>query len=84
MYLTRYARVLPDGTREKWHQTVERVVNGTMRMQERWFKVGIHVKTHFFYSCPHRPSSFVCSSFLFISIPFRSDAVYFLISSLVL
>lgn len=38
VYITRYARVLPDGSREKWYQTVERVVNGTIRMQERWIK----------------------------------------------
>lgn len=33
VYQTRYARVLPDGSKEQWHQTVERVVNGTYNMQ---------------------------------------------------
>jgi ribonucleoside-triphosphate reductase len=36
VYQTRYARVLPDGSKEKWYQTVERVVNGTYNMQKRW------------------------------------------------
>lgn len=37
VYTTRYARIRPeDGQREQWHQTVERVVNGTFNMQRKW------------------------------------------------
>jgi len=36
VYATRYARALPSGGMEVWWQTVERVVNGTYRMQQRW------------------------------------------------
>ena len=35
-YHRTYSRLLPSGVREKWYQTVERVVNGTYRMQQRW------------------------------------------------
>jgi hypothetical protein len=38
VYNTRYSRVLPDGSMEQWHQTVERVVNGTYNMQKRWIE----------------------------------------------
>ncbi|DAZ95815.1 TPA: hypothetical protein N0F65_008534 [Lagenidium giganteum] len=39
VYLRTYSRVKQDGvTKEKWHETVERVVNGTFGMQKRWFK----------------------------------------------
>lgn len=31
-------RVLPDGSKEQWWQTVERVVNGTYNMQKRWIQ----------------------------------------------
>jgi ribonucleoside-triphosphate reductase len=33
-----YSRTKLDGTKEKWHETVERVVNGTFNMQKRWMK----------------------------------------------
>lgn len=33
MYLRTYSRVKADGTKERWHETVERVVNGTFSMQ---------------------------------------------------
>ena len=33
-----YARPLPDGTKEQWYQTVERVVNGTYNMQKQWIE----------------------------------------------
>ena len=37
VYATRYSRLHPDGaTRERWHETVERVVNGTFSMQRSW------------------------------------------------
>lgn len=36
VYATRYSRVMPDGSKEQWYQTVERVVNGTYSMQKRW------------------------------------------------
>lgn len=31
-----YSRLKEDGTKELWHDTVERVVNGTYTMQKRW------------------------------------------------
>ena len=36
VYLRTYSRIKPDGTNERWHETVERVVNGTYNMQRRW------------------------------------------------
>ncbi|GBG30374.1 Adenosylcobalamin-dependent ribonucleoside-triphosphate reductase [Hondaea fermentalgiana] len=36
VYYRTYARVKDNGTREQWYETVERVVNGTFSMQERW------------------------------------------------
>lgn len=36
VYLRTYSRIKPDGTQERWHETVERVVNGTYSMQKRW------------------------------------------------
>lgn len=36
VYLRTYSRIKPDGTQEKWHETVERVVNGAYTMQKRW------------------------------------------------
>lgn len=42
VYSRTYARMLPDGSKERWHQTVERVVNGTFRLQRRWMeRVGL-------------------------------------------
>lgn len=37
VYLRTYARLMADGTKETWYETVERVVNGTFNMQRRWF-----------------------------------------------
>ncbi len=37
-YLRTYSRMKSDGTQERWHETVRRVVEGTYRMQERWVK----------------------------------------------
>ena len=38
VYATRYSRLLPGSSvqRERWHDTVERVVNGTFGMQQQW------------------------------------------------
>lgn len=37
VYMRTYSRVKrEDGTKEKWFETVERVVNGTFSMQKRW------------------------------------------------
>lgn len=37
VYERTYSRIKPDGkTKEKWFETVERVVNGTYSMQKRW------------------------------------------------
>lgn len=36
VYMRSYARVKSDGANEQWFETVERVVNGTFRMQQRW------------------------------------------------
>lgn len=38
VYATRYSRLRPNGSRERWFQTVERVVNGTYNMQRRWIE----------------------------------------------
>jgi adenosylcobalamin-dependent ribonucleoside-triphosphate reductase len=35
VYLRTYSRIKSDGTQESWFETVERVVNGTYRMQQR-------------------------------------------------
>lgn len=35
VYLRTYSRLKDDGTQEQWHETVERVVNGTYTMQKR-------------------------------------------------
>jgi len=37
-YLRTYSRPLENGTQEQWYQTLERVVNGTYRMQEKHIK----------------------------------------------
>jgi len=39
VYNRTYSRVKADGTNEKWHETVERVVNGTFNMQKRWIEL---------------------------------------------
>ena len=39
VYRRTYARLKADGATEQWHETVERVVNGAMRMQQRWAAV---------------------------------------------
>jgi ribonucleoside-triphosphate reductase (thioredoxin) len=36
VYRRTYARTKADGSSERWHETVERVVNGTYRLQQRW------------------------------------------------
>ncbi|KAJ0397219.1 hypothetical protein P43SY_005237 [Pythium insidiosum] len=36
VYMRTYSRIKPDGTKERWHETVERVVNGTFTMQKHW------------------------------------------------
>eukprot|EP00516_Mucochytrium_quahogii_P012006 CAMPEP_0203802952 /NCGR_PEP_ID=MMETSP0100_2-20121128/12477_1 /ASSEMBLY_ACC=CAM_ASM_000210 /TAXON_ID=96639 /ORGANISM=" , Strain NY0313808BC1" /LENGTH=93 /DNA_ID=CAMNT_0050710441 /DNA_START=74 /DNA_END=352 /DNA_ORIENTATION=+ len=36
VYYRTYARLKDNGARERWFETVERVVNGTFSMQERW------------------------------------------------
>lgn len=36
VYMRTYSRVKRDGAKEKWFETVERVVNGTFSMQKRW------------------------------------------------
>lgn len=38
VYQRTYSRPLPDGSKEQWFQTVERVVNGTYNMQKRWIE----------------------------------------------
>ncbi|MEM3113356.1 MAG: fused protease/ribonucleoside-triphosphate reductase [Candidatus Pacearchaeota archaeon] len=37
-YLRTYSRLKHDGNRERWHDTVERVVNGTFNLQKRYAK----------------------------------------------
>ena len=38
VYARTYSRKLPGGEQEQWHDTVERVVNGTYTMQKRWIE----------------------------------------------
>ena len=38
VYLRTYSRTKDDGDKEKWHETVARVVNGTYNMQKRWIE----------------------------------------------
>lgn len=38
VYMRTYSRDKTDGTKEKWHETVERVVNGTYNMQKNWLE----------------------------------------------
>lgn len=40
VYLRTYSRIKPDGDKERWFETVERVVNGIYTMQKR------HIETH--------------------------------------
>jgi hypothetical protein len=35
-YQRTYSRIKPDGKNEQWHETVERVVNGTYELQRKW------------------------------------------------
>jgi ribonucleoside-triphosphate reductase (thioredoxin) len=37
-YMRTYSRVKDDGVNEKWHNTIERVVNGTYNLQKRWIQ----------------------------------------------
>ncbi|KAI8321128.1 putative adenosylcobalamin-dependent ribonucleoside-triphosphate reductase [Martensiomyces pterosporus] len=36
VYRRTYSRLKPDGKREKWFETIARVVNGTFRLQQEW------------------------------------------------
>ncbi|RLN80359.1 hypothetical protein BBJ28_00012612 [Nothophytophthora sp. Chile5] len=38
VYMRTYSRVKADGTKERWFETVERVVNGTFNMQKKWLQ----------------------------------------------
>jgi ribonucleotide reductase class II len=38
VYLRTYSRVKPDGGKEQWYETIERVVNGCYNMQKRWIE----------------------------------------------
>jgi adenosylcobalamin-dependent ribonucleoside-triphosphate reductase len=38
VYFRTYSRVKKDGSKERWHDTVKRVVNGTFRLQQGWAK----------------------------------------------
>ncbi|OQR87964.1 hypothetical protein ACHHYP_07785 [Achlya hypogyna] len=38
VYMRTYSRDKPDGTKEQWFETVERVVNGTYNMQKSWIE----------------------------------------------
>lgn len=38
VYSRTYSRLKPDGTKETWTDTIERVVNGTYNMQKRWIE----------------------------------------------
>ena len=38
VYKRTYSRLKPDGIKEDWTDTVERVVNGTFKLQERWMR----------------------------------------------
>jgi len=38
VYMRTYSRIKEDGYNEQWHDTVERVVNGTYNLQKRWIQ----------------------------------------------
>lgn len=38
VYMRTYSRVKPDGAKERWHETIERVVNGTFNLQKKWMQ----------------------------------------------
>lgn len=38
VYMRTYSRIKEDGYNEQWHETVERVVNGTYNLQKRWIQ----------------------------------------------
>ncbi|GMF51499.1 unnamed protein product [Phytophthora fragariaefolia] len=38
VYMRTYSRVRTDGTKERWFETVERVINGTFNMQKKWLQ----------------------------------------------
>jgi ribonucleoside-triphosphate reductase (thioredoxin) len=43
VYLRTYSRLKEDGSNEQWFETVQRVVEGTYSMQQRWIKAnGLH------------------------------------------
>src|SRR5690606_32486295 len=37
-YLRTYSRIKEDGSKERWHETCERVINGTFSLQKDWAK----------------------------------------------
>jgi intein/homing endonuclease len=38
VYMRTYSRLKDDGSNEQWHDTIERVVNGTYNLQKRWIQ----------------------------------------------
>ncbi|KAG6623954.1 ribonucleoside-triphosphate reductase, adenosylcobalamin-dependent [Phytophthora cinnamomi] len=38
VYMRTYSRVKADGAKERWFETVERVINGTFNMQKKWLQ----------------------------------------------
>ncbi|KAG1705191.1 hypothetical protein DVH05_004124 [Phytophthora capsici] len=38
VYMRTYSRVKADGTKERWFETIERVINGTFNMQKKWLQ----------------------------------------------
>ncbi|OWZ09177.1 Ribonucleoside-triphosphate reductase, adenosylcobalamin-dependent [Phytophthora megakarya] len=38
VYIRTYSRVKTDGTKERWFETIERVINGTFNMQKKWLQ----------------------------------------------
>jgi ribonucleoside-triphosphate reductase (thioredoxin) len=38
VYMRTYSRIKDDGTNEQWHETIERVVNGTYTLQRQWIE----------------------------------------------
>ena len=46
VYRRTYARFLPDGSKEEWYQTIERVVNGTYSLRRKWMNsIGLDFDT---------------------------------------
>jgi len=38
VYNRTYSRFLPSGEKEQWHQTLERVINGTYSLRKKWMR----------------------------------------------